>query len=84
MAVYRRVYDSRHLQVDCQEPGSVPEIYARYSSMSYIYLTYPKRVAADVWHQKTSVPELLCVVFLFLAVFVIADTLGGSVAEWLA
>jgi len=25
MAVYRRVYDSRHLQADCQEPGSVPE-----------------------------------------------------------
>jgi len=24
MAVYRRVYDSRHLQADCQEPGSAP------------------------------------------------------------
>ena len=23
-----RVYDSRHLQADCQEPGSVPEPYA--------------------------------------------------------
>jgi len=22
MEAYRRVYDSRHLQVDCQEPGS--------------------------------------------------------------
>ena len=29
MAAYRRVYDSRHLQADCQEPGSVPEPYAR-------------------------------------------------------
>ena len=29
MAVYRRVYDSRHLQADCQEPGSAPEPYAR-------------------------------------------------------
>jgi len=27
MAVYRRVYDSRHLQADCQEPGSAPEPY---------------------------------------------------------
>jgi len=28
--VYKsRVYDSRHLQVDCQEPGSAPEPYAR-------------------------------------------------------
>jgi len=26
---YRRVYDSRHLQADCQEPGSAPEPYAR-------------------------------------------------------
>jgi len=29
MAAYRRVYDSRHLQADCQEPGSAPELYAR-------------------------------------------------------
>jgi len=35
MAAYRRVYDSRHLQADCQEPGSAPERYARQSSMGY-------------------------------------------------
>ena len=29
MAAYRRVYDSRHLQADCQEPGSAPVPYAR-------------------------------------------------------
>ena len=29
MAAYRRVYDSHHLQADCQEPGSAPEPYAR-------------------------------------------------------
>ena len=28
MAAYRRVYDSRHLLADCQEPGSAPEPYA--------------------------------------------------------
>ena len=33
MAAYRRVYDSCHLQADCQEPGSAPEPYARQSSM---------------------------------------------------
>ena len=33
MAAHRRVYDSRHLQADCQEPGSAPERYARQSSM---------------------------------------------------
>ena len=27
MAAYRRVYDSRHLQADCQKPGSAPEPY---------------------------------------------------------
>ena len=31
MAAYRRVYDSRHLQADCQEPGSAPEPHARQS-----------------------------------------------------
>jgi len=25
MAAYRRVYDSHHLQADCEEPGSAPE-----------------------------------------------------------
>jgi len=38
MAAYRRVYDSRHLQADCQEPGSVLEPYARQSSTGYFYL----------------------------------------------
>ena len=38
MAAYRRVYDSRHLQADCQEPGSAPEAYARYSSIGNLYL----------------------------------------------
>jgi len=38
MAAYRRNYDSRHLQADCQEPGSAPEPYARQSSMGYLYL----------------------------------------------
>jgi len=35
MAAYRRVYDLRHLQADCQEPGS-----ARLSSMGYLYSTF--------------------------------------------
>ena len=38
MAAYSRVYDSRHLQADCQEPGSALEPYARQSSMDYLYL----------------------------------------------
>jgi len=38
VAVYRRVYDSRHLQAHCQEPGSAPEPDARQSSMGYVCL----------------------------------------------
>jgi len=34
---YRRVYDSRHLQADCQELGSAPEPYAWQSSMGCLY-----------------------------------------------
>ena len=34
----RRVYDSRHLQAECQEPGSGPEPYAWHSSMRCLYL----------------------------------------------
>ena len=33
-----QVYDSSHLQADCQEPRSAPEPYARQSSMGYLYL----------------------------------------------
>ena len=38
MAADRRVYDSRYLQADCQEPGSAPEPYARQSSISYLVM----------------------------------------------
>jgi len=38
MAAYRRVYDSRHLQADCQEPGSAPEPY-EYGLPFYIVLS---------------------------------------------
>ena len=37
MTAHRQVYDSRHLQADCQEPGSAPEPYVRQSSIGYIY-----------------------------------------------
>ena len=48
MVAYRRVYDSRHLQADCQEPGSDPEPYSPQSSVGYLYLlpyTWPVAVA---------------------------------------
>jgi len=36
MAAYCQVYDSRHLQADCQEPKLALEPYARYSSIGYL------------------------------------------------
>jgi len=45
MAAYRRVYDSRHLQADCQEPGSAAEPCARQSSVGYLYLLGPPFMA---------------------------------------
>ena len=41
MAAYRRVYDSHHLQVDCQEPRSTPEPHDWQSSMGYLYRILP-------------------------------------------
>ena len=38
MATYRQVYDSRHLQADCPEPGSATETCAQQSSMGELYL----------------------------------------------
>jgi len=40
MAACRWVYDSRHLQAECQELGSAPEPYARQSSIGCLYLFY--------------------------------------------
>jgi len=40
MTAYRRVYDSRHLQADCQESGSAPEPDARQSSMGYRFRVF--------------------------------------------
>jgi len=44
MAAYRRVYDSRHLQADCQEQGSAPEPYARQSSVGYLLTGFAKQI----------------------------------------
>ena len=43
MAAYRWISDSRHLQADCQEPGSAPESYARQSSMGYLFAVLKKK-----------------------------------------
>ena len=57
MAAYHRGYDSRHLQADCQEPGSAPEPYARQSSMGYLLLycrPIVYRYFMQEWHRMHS------------------------------
>ena len=56
MAAYRRlVYDSCHLQADCQEPGSAPEAYAQQSSIGYLrhfysYIRKRKKTLFQAWY----------------------------------
>jgi len=40
LATYRRVYDSRHLQADCQESGSAPKPYARGNRVQATFAFY--------------------------------------------
>ena len=40
MAAYRRVYDSRHIQADCQTPGSAPEPYTLGSRVWATFLAH--------------------------------------------
>jgi len=44
MAAYRRVYDSRHVQADCEEPGSAPELGNRVWAIFTCLL-----LVADLW-----------------------------------
>ena len=48
MAAYRRVYDSRHLEADCQEPESAPELGNRVLA-TFTFFTY-KMAAKINWH----------------------------------
>jgi len=54
MAAYRRVYDSRLQQADCQEPGSAPEPYARQSSMGNLYLYLFARAKPTMHYKQYS------------------------------
>ena len=52
MAAYRRVYDLRHLQADCQKPGSAPERLGNRVSATFTFF-YPRlvrlRLGLDTW-----------------------------------
>jgi len=49
MAAYRRVYDSRHLQADCQEPGSAPEPYTLANRVWATFIFYSRSMRSRVY-----------------------------------
>jgi len=56
MAACCRVYDSPHLQADCQEPESFPEPSARQSSMGYLDLFTHMNCLMTVTHSDYLIP----------------------------
>jgi len=55
MAAYRRVYDSRHLQADCQEPGSAPELTLGNrvrATFTFLYFIRGCLLVVPVWFQQ--------------------------------
>jgi len=62
MAAYRRVYDSCHLQADCQEPGSAPEPYTLGNRVwaTFTFFTFlPLFDAGELETSRASVKNLL-------------------------
>ena len=62
MAAYRRVYDSCHLQADCQEPGSAPEPYTLGNRVwaTFTFFTFPPLFdAGELETSRASVKNLL-------------------------
>ena len=82
MAAYRRIYDSRHLQADCREPGSAPEQYTRQSSMGYLFTYRQRCVCNTVWlacntlwvfatsHSKSGSTDIATFFFLLLLILI--------------
>jgi len=62
MTAYRRVYDAHHLQADCQELGSAPELYARQSSVGYLYLFLPMIHSMQLCAFGCFPNHLLCII----------------------
>jgi len=54
MAAYRRVYDSRHLQADCQEQRSAPESYVWATFIIFLLHGEERGGVGSVVESKTS------------------------------
>jgi len=55
MPAYRRVYDSHHLQADCQELGSAPEANARQASTGYLFYTGESKSVTIILHSVDTI-----------------------------
>jgi len=81
MAAYRRVYDSCHLQADCQVPGSAPEpytlgnrVWATFTLLHIIVLSFRDRwrrgvVVSGVHRMNEVNPRLARLVPAWVTVF---------------
>jgi len=60
MAACRRVYDSRHLQADCQEPGSAPEPYTLGNRVwaTFTFLQYDHRLTNKAYLSAITVTNI--------------------------
>jgi len=53
VAAYHRVYNSRHLQADCQEPGSAPEPYV--GNRVWATFTFYNHAQVEIWHNDNGI-----------------------------
>jgi len=56
MAAYRRVYDTRHLQADCQGTGSAPEPYTLSNRVrtTFHFFSYRRRFLEEILASNVS------------------------------
>ena len=75
MAAYHLVYDSRHLQADCQEPGSAPEptLGNRVWATSTLPFTYCAAHKLAILMQLASVISRLVLPFWYRLTRVVPD-----------
>jgi len=79
MAAYCWVYDSRHLQADCQEPGSATEPYDRQSSVGYLYLWWLDAQSAGANHVLACTTEKYSPILKFLYIYLFYMSTASSI-----
>ena len=79
----RRVYDSRQLQADCQEPGSAPEpyalgnrVWATFTIFTWVYMSKVNATCVCAASASTAASSEYC-----LMVVVVGDFIGCEFAR---